>query len=107
MLTILNRKKSIFVPPNENREMMLGLFCKGMLIGALVSLPTGPLGILCIQRTIAKGRMAGLMTGLGAIVSDMLYAVLTVFFVGLVVNFVEANQRTLQLVGSAILLVLG
>ena len=46
---------------------MINTFITGMIIGVLVSAPTGPLGILCIQRTLHKGRLNGIVTGLGAI----------------------------------------
>ena len=76
---------------------MLGLISKGIVIGVLVSAPMGPIGMLCIQRTLNKGRWHGFVTGLGAALSD----------VGVVVNFVEANQAPLQLIGSIVLGIFG
>ena len=58
---------------------MINTFITGMIIGVLVSAPTGPLGILCIQRTLHKGRLNGIVTGLGATTSDLVYAVLVGF----------------------------
>lgn len=72
----------------------------GFAIGVLVSAPMGPTGILVIQRTLNKGRLPGLLTGLGASLSDFLYAVISVFFIGLVVDWLEQYQSTLQFVGS-------
>lgn len=86
---------------------MLALAAKGLLIGILVSAPMGPVGMLCIQRTLSKGRWHGFMTGLGAMVSDIIYAMLTSLGMGVVVNFVEANQAPLQLAGSLVLSVFG
>ena len=82
---------------------MLALAAKGLLIGILVSAPMGPVGMLCIQRTLSKGRWHGFVTGLGAMVSDIIYAMLTSLGMGVVVNFVEANQAPLQLAGSLVL----
>ena len=82
---------------------MLALAAKGLLIGILVSAPMGPVGMLCIQRTLSKGRCHGFVTGLGAMVSDIIYAMLTSLGMGVVVNFVEANQAPLQLAGSLVL----
>lgn len=82
---------------------MLGLVCKGIVIGVLVSAPMGPIGMLCIQRTLNKGRWHGFITGLGAALSDVVYAALTCLGMGVVVNFVEANQAPLQLFGSIVL----
>ena len=53
---------------------MLGLISKGIVIGVLVSAPMGPIGMLCIQRTLNKGRWHGFVTGLGAALSDVIYA---------------------------------
>lgn len=72
----------------------------GFAIGVLVSAPMGPTGILVIQRTLNKGRLPGLLTGLGASLSDFFYAVISVFFLGLVVDWLEQYQSALQLVGS-------
>lgn len=82
---------------------MLGLISKGIVIGVLVSAPMGPIGMLCIQRTLNKGRWHGFVTGLGAALSDVIYAALTCLGMGVVVNFVEANQAPLQLIGSIVL----
>ena len=71
---------------------MLGIVSKGIIIGVLVSAPMGPIGMLCIQRTLNKGRWHGFVTGLGAALSDVIYAALTCLGMGVVVNFVEANQ---------------
>ncbi|MBO4597854.1 MAG: LysE family transporter [Bacteroidaceae bacterium] len=82
---------------------------KGLLIGVIVSAPMGPVGILCIQRTLNKGRWYGFVTGLGAAISDMLYAFITGFALSFVVDFIE-NERNmfyLQLVGSILLFIFG
>ncbi|MCD7930642.1 MAG: LysE family translocator [Tannerellaceae bacterium] len=82
---------------------MLGLVTKGIVIGVLISAPMGPVGILCIQRTLNKDRWHGFVTGLGATLSDMIYAAITCLGMGVVVNFIEANQGPLQLIGSLLL----
>lgn len=76
-------------------------------MGVLVSAPMGPIGMLCIQRTLSKGRWHGFITGLGAALSDIIYAALTCLCMGMVVSFVEANQRPLQLLGSIVLALFG
>ena len=86
---------------------MLGIVSKGFIIGILVSAPMGPIGMLCIQRTLNKGRWHGFITGLGAALSDVFYASLTCLGMGVVVNFVEANQAPLQLTGSIVLGIFG
>jgi threonine/homoserine/homoserine lactone efflux protein len=86
---------------------MLELIGKGLLIGILVSAPLGPVGILCIQRTLAKGRWHGFSTGAGATLSDIIYATLTSLGMGAVTHFIETNHHTLQLAGSTLLALFG
>ena len=64
----------------------------GLIFGVLVSAPMGPTGILVIQRTLNKGWIPGLFTGLGAVLSDLFYALLSTFAVSLVVDWIETNQ---------------
>lgn len=63
---------------------ILDFIFKGIAIGIIASAPMGPVGILCIQRTLNKGRWYGLMTGVGAAVSDIIYALI----VGLGMGFI-------------------
>ena len=69
----------------------------------------GPVGVLCIQRTLNKGRWYGFMTGIGACVSDIIYALITGFGMSFVMDFVgnEHNRFVLQLSGSVVLLLFG
>ncbi len=81
----------------------------GMLIGILCSAPMGPVGVLCVQRTLNKGRDFGLVTGIGASLSDMFYALMTGLGMSFVMDFVKEPQTMyiLQLVGSVLLFVFG
>ncbi|MEG1586012.1 MAG: LysE family translocator [Bacteroidales bacterium] len=79
----------------------------GIVIGILVSAPLGPIGVLVIQRTLNKGRHAGLMTGLGASVSDVLYALVSGLGLSFIVDFVNSNQSALQIVGSIVIFIFG
>ena len=65
---------------------ILNIMVKGILIGVLASAPMGPVGILCIQRTLNKGRWYGLVTGVGASVSDIIYALITGFGMSFVMD---------------------
>ena len=82
---------------------------KGFLIGVLASAPMGPVGILTIQRTLNKGRWEGFATGVGASVSDILYAVITGYFMFLVVDIIEDPIVALwiKVVGSVLLFAFG
>ena len=88
---------------------IVDLVFKGMLIGMVASAPMGPVGILCVQRTLNKGRWYGLMTGIGAAVSDIIYAGITGFGMAFVMDFVNNDQNRfyLQIIGSALLLAFG
>ncbi|MGL5318049.1 MAG: LysE family translocator [Bacteroidales bacterium] len=86
---------------------MILTLVKGILIGILVSAPMGPIGVLVIQRTLNKGRWHGFFSGLGAMVSDIVYAMVTGLGLHFVTDFIEKNQASLQLGGSAVLLVFG
>ncbi len=88
-------------------ELILLMIIRGLAIGILVSAPMGPIGVLCIQRTLNKGRWSGFFTGLGAALSDMIYCLLTGLGMSFVIDFIETNQNILQIVGSVALLIYG
>jgi threonine/homoserine/homoserine lactone efflux protein len=88
---------------------IVDLVFKGMLIGMVASTPMGPVGILCVQRTLNKGRLYGFVTGIGAAVSDIIYAGITGFGMAFVMDFInnEQNKFYLQIIGSVLLLGFG
>ncbi|MDR1738387.1 MAG: LysE family transporter [Candidatus Symbiothrix sp.] len=86
---------------------MIQVIYKGIIIGVLVSAPMGPIGLLCLQRTLYKGRWHGFFSGVGAAFSDLLYAVITCMGMGIVVVFIEDNQSILQFAGSILLFIFG
>lgn len=99
----IGQKKDI----RDFMDLMLYTILRGMAIGILVSAPMGPIGILCIQRTLNKGRWSGFVTGLGASLSDLIYALLTGLGMSIVIDFIEANQSILQILGSFVLVGFG
>lgn len=86
---------------------MLEIVIKGFVIGILVSIPVGPIAILCIQRTLSRGRYHGFATGVGAALSDLFYGSLAVFSLTFILSFIEKNQAMLEFGGAALLLLLG
>jgi len=74
-------------------------------IGIILSAPMGPIGILCIQRTLNKGRNSGFFTGVGAAASDLFYCLLVGLGISLVTDFIADHVNILQIVGSIILIV--
>lgn len=86
---------------------IIDLLVKGFIIGIVVSAPMGPVGVLCIQRTLNKGRWYGFVTGLGASLSDIIYALLTGYGMSFIFDFINANVFYLQLLGSVMLFLFG
>lgn len=82
-------------------------FLKGLLLGFSVAMPVGPIGVLCIQRTIAYGRKSGFITGLGAATADALYGVMATGGLTLISNFLITQQFWFRLIGGFFLVYLG
>ena len=92
-----------------NEFSILEIVLKGMAIGFLAAAPTGPSGVLVIQRTLNKGRWNGFLTGLGVSVSDAVYILITMMCLSLVMGYLEDPTIALivKLVGCTLLLVFG
>lgn len=88
-------------------DHFINIMTSGFLIGILISAPMGPIGMLCIQRTLNKGRTAGLFTGIGAALSDFIYCLLTGFGLSFIEGFINRNQILLQILGSIVLIGFG
>lgn len=88
---------------------ILGMILKGVLIGIIASAPMGPVGVLCIQRTLNKGRWYGFVTGIGAALSDIIYALLSGLGMSFIMDLITnpTNKFWLQISGSIILLLFG
>jgi threonine/homoserine/homoserine lactone efflux protein len=87
--------------------MEISFLLRGLLIGFSIAAPVGPIGVLCIRRTLADGRMAGLVSGLGAASADALYGCIAGFGLAFISNFLISQQFVLRLVGGAFLCYLG
>lgn len=79
---------------------------KGMLLGFAIAAPVGPIGLLCIQRTLARGCWAGILSGLGAASADAVYGCVAGFGLAALANLLLAWQTELRLVGGFFLLYL-
>lgn len=86
---------------------MLTLFFTGVLIGFSIAAPVGPIGVLCLRRTLAHGRLSGLVSGLGAATADACYGCLAAFGLTAVSNLLIAQQDWLRLAGGAFIFILG
>jgi threonine/homoserine/homoserine lactone efflux protein len=80
---------------------------KGILLGFAIAAPVGPIGVLCIRRTLQFGRWSGLFSGLGAAFADTLYGIVAAYGLTLISDFLLSKQLWLHLIGGAFLLYLG
>ena len=87
--------------------MHLIFFLRGLMIGFSIAAPVGPIGVLCIRRTLADGRKAGFISGLGAASADALFGSVAGFGLTFVSNFLISQGDRLQLAGGIFLLYLG
>ena len=67
----------------------------------------GPIGMLCIQRTLNKGRWPAFYTGIGAAISDIIYCLLVGLGISFITDFIEQNQIILQILGGVVLIAFG
>ena len=82
-------------------------FLRGMTIGFSIAAPVGPIGLLCIRRTLAHGRASGFASGLGAATADAAYGSVAGFGLTAISSFLTGEQKPLRLVGGLFLLFLG
>ncbi len=83
------------------------LFIKGLLIGLFASIPLGPIGVICIQRTLNKGKISGFVSGLGAASADTFFAAIASFSLTIIIAFIEEKREIFQLVGGVVVALLG
>ncbi|HEX7588034.1 MAG TPA: LysE family transporter [Anaerolineae bacterium] len=87
--------------------MDLTFLLRGLVIGFSIAAPVGPIGVLCIRRTLADGRAAGLVSGLGAASADACYGFIAAFGLTFISNFLIDQKIWLHLIGGAFLCYLG
>jgi threonine/homoserine/homoserine lactone efflux protein len=87
--------------------MDLSLFWQGVVIGFAIAAPVGPIGLLCIQRTLAYGRVTGFVTGLGAATADAIYGLVAGLGLTAVSSFLAGQSMWLGLIGGLFLCYLG
>jgi len=99
---------SVFVKKRSKVDIMfLIIFLKGFLMGLLGSVPLGPIGVICIQRTLGKGRLSGFVSGLGASSADTFIAFVATFGLTFIFNFIEQQKNIFQLVGGIFIIAAG
>lgn len=87
--------------------MDASLFFKGFLVGVIISAPIGPVGALCIQRTMNKGRISGMLSGVGAAVGDTIFAIIAIFGLTFISGVLKDQEAWFRIIGGIILLYFG
>ncbi|HEY5984553.1 MAG TPA: LysE family transporter [Anaerolineales bacterium] len=85
----------------------LSFILRGWLLGFAIAAPVGPIGVLCIRRTLADGRTIGFLSGLGAATADMFYGAVAAFGLTAIQGVLIKQQLWLQIVGGFFLVYLG
>src|ERR1700688_2684883 len=86
---------------------MFAALLKGLAVGLAIAAPVGPIGLLCIRRTLSDGQRYGLASGLGAATADACYGVVAGFGLTFLSRFLVAQQFWLTLGGGVFLCYLG
>ena len=85
----------------------MDLWLRGVALGFSIAAPVGPIGVLCIRRTLADGRVVGFISGLGAATADMFYGAVAAFGLSAVSDLLTAQRFWLHLLGGLFLCYLG
>ncbi|MBZ5617671.1 MAG: LysE family transporter [Acidobacteriia bacterium] len=85
----------------------LDLLLRGLMAGVIIAAPVGPVNVLCVQRTIAKGWRSGLFSGLGSALADTLYGAVAGFSISFVIQFLLREESRIRFYGGILLILLG
>src|SRR5437764_12852196 len=87
--------------------MLTALLLKGVLVGIVIAVPAGPVGVLCIRRTIFHGQMAGFLSGLGAATADAVFGIIAAFGLTVISDLLLDYRDWLRIGAGAFLLYIG
>ena len=80
---------------------------KALLVGFVAGIPIGPVGILCIQKTLNKGMWNGFATGLGSAIMEIIYAAVALFSMAFVAEFIQDNRDWVMIIGGLVIIFVG
>jgi threonine/homoserine/homoserine lactone efflux protein len=83
----------------------ISVFFRGLILGVVIAAPVGPVGLLCIKRTLQRGLLAGLVTGGGAATADAIYGAVAAFGVTAALGLLSGLEAEIRLIGGAILMI--
>ena len=82
-------------------------FFKGFIVGLFASIPLGPIGVICIQRTLSKGRFSGFISGMGATMVDVIFAAISLLSLSVVQVLLEEYRNVVMIAGGVIVALFG
>jgi threonine/homoserine/homoserine lactone efflux protein len=82
----------------------IGVFYRGLVLGLMIAAPVGPIGLLCIRRTIQKGLFIGFATGLGAAAADTLFGAIAALGIAAILDFMRHYDVAIRIVGGGLLM---
>lgn len=82
----------------------IGIFWRGVVLGIIIAAPVGPIGLLCIRRSLERGLATGLATGAGAAIADAAFSAVAAFGITAILDMITGNMQLLQVVGGTFLL---
>jgi threonine/homoserine/homoserine lactone efflux protein len=86
---------------------IIELTIKGIVLGYIASIPLGPIGVICIQRTLSKGRLSGFISGLGAASADTILAMVAGLGLSFIIDFIKDYSIIFKLIGGLIVIFIG
>jgi len=87
--------------------LLLVFLLKGIAVGIVIAVPVGPVGIMCVRRTIFEGKLAGLVSGLGAATADAIFGFIAAFGLTFVSDWLIGYHQWLRIAGGCYLLYVG
>ncbi len=87
--------------------MDMSFYLRGLILGLSIASVVGPMSVLCMQRTIHRGLLYGLVSGLGIATADGVYGSIAAFGLTLITAFLVSQQMWIRLIGGLFLLYLG
>lgn len=86
---------------------LVELLIKGIIVGYIASIPVGPIAIICVQRTLSKGRISGIVSGLGASTADTLLSIIAGLGLSFVIDFINEYTYIIKFFGGALVIYIG
>lgn len=102
-----NAQPAIIYRKAARKLIGLTLITKGLMAGLAIAAPVGPINVLCASRTLTRGRMSGLLSGLGAATADALYGSIAGFSITLVIDFLTREEFWIRVIGGLLLVGIG